>query len=151
MPEAVCEDTFAGYRDHPDLTLLKNPAWVFRETLSAWKRADGGFRDGRTLPSFAPARNDAGTLPWDRFPASLRADVTAWLDRLAGRDALEELPFRRFGPATLQCRDYQLRQFASALVHRGHDPASLTGLADLVAIEAFNLNPAVGCLPNWAI
>jgi hypothetical protein len=34
-------------------------------------------------------------------------------------------------------REYQIRVFASALVLRGRDPATLTRLADLVAIDAF--------------
>jgi hypothetical protein len=37
----------------------------------------------------------------------------------------------------LQHREYQIRQFASALVRRGWDPASLRSLADIVAIDAF--------------
>jgi hypothetical protein len=47
------------------------------------------------------------------------------------------LPFRPVRPGTLQHREYQIRQFASALVRRGWDPASLRSLADIVAIDAF--------------
>lgn len=84
-----------------------------------------------------PERPDRWTLRWEVFPSSLRADTQRWLDRLAGRDLLEELPFRPVRPATLRSRDYQIRQFASAVVLRGCDPCRLTSLADLVAIDTF--------------
>ncbi len=47
------------------------------------------------------------------------------------------MPCRPVRPGTLVAREGQLRRFAAALVHRGRDPASLRGLADLVAIETF--------------
>ena len=50
---------------------------------------------------------------------------------------MEELPFRPVRPATLRSREYQVRQFASALVLRGRDPSTLTSLGDLVGIDAF--------------
>jgi hypothetical protein len=73
----------------------------------------------------------------ERLSESLQQDVSRYLDRLAGRDLLDERAPRPVRPATLLCREYQLRMFASALVRRGRNPASLTSLADLVAIETF--------------
>ena len=67
----------------------------------------------------------------------MQQDVSRYLDRLAGRDLLDELAFRPVRPATLRLREYQLRQFASALVQRGRDPASLTCLHDIVEPSAF--------------
>jgi integrase len=75
-------------------------------------------------------------MPWSAFPASLKADVDRYLDRLAGRDLAEDGP-RPARPATLELRERQLRGFASALVLRGQDPSSLNTLADLVTLEAF--------------
>jgi integrase len=40
-------------------------------------------------------------------------------------------------PSTVRTRDYQLRQAASALVCRGRAPQTITGVADLVALESF--------------
>jgi hypothetical protein len=84
-----------------------------------------------------PARRTAWTLPWAAFPGSLYADAMRYLDRLGGSDPLEELPFRPVRPLTLQHREYQIRQFASALVMRGRDASTLTSLADLVAVDTF--------------
>jgi hypothetical protein len=83
--------------------------------------------------------------PWSDFPPSLRADLQGWLGRLAGDDLFEELledegeesaldagPGRPARPITLRHREYQVRQFASALVASGVDPAALQQLADLV-------------------
>ncbi len=76
-------------------------------------------------------------MPWSTFPASLKQDVDAWLDRLAGRDFADDVPSRPVRPSTLATREYQLRSFASALVHRGRDPQGLRALADLVALDNF--------------
>ena len=47
------------------------------------------------------------------------------------------MPFRPVRPITLALRERQTRVFASALVLRGRDPATITSLRDLVEIEAF--------------
>ena len=120
-----------------DTALLKNPAIVYRACLSAWNTARATVPGWPDFTVAIPERRDRWTLPWEAFPSSLRADTARWLDRLAGRDLLEELPFRPVRPATLRSREYQIRQFASALVLRGRDPSTLTSLADLVAIDAF--------------
>ena len=52
------------------------------------------------------------------------------------RAPLEEGPLRPLRPRSLEQRRFYLRQAASALVHGGRDPASITGLADLVTVEA---------------
>jgi integrase len=74
-------------------------------------------------------------LPWSAFPASLEAEIDAYLARLAGKDILAELPFRPLKPASLATRARQLQEYVSALVHRGRDPASLRSLAEVVAVE----------------
>jgi integrase len=71
-------------------------------------------------------------LPVGAFPPSFAADLAAWLARLAGADPLAELPFPPLRPATLRARRLHALTLASALVHRGRDPATVTGLADLV-------------------
>jgi hypothetical protein len=84
-----------------------------------------------------PDRRDHWTLLWSAFPASLREDCEAWLDRLAGRDLLEEAPFRPVRPSTRKRREQQIRAFASVLALRGRDPTTITCLRDLVEIDTY--------------
>ena len=136
-PECISEATFSSFRQHLETTLLKNPMGAFREAVRAWNAARAEIAGWPDLAVSVPSRRKIWTQPWDSFPESLRRDVTAYLDRLAGRDPFEEVAFRPVRPLTLRNREYQLRQFASALVLSGRDPATLTNLGDLVTIEAF--------------
>jgi integrase len=136
-PPDVDEATFAEFRQYLDTALLKNPAIVHRACLSAWNTALSTVPGWPDFSVSIPQRRDRWTLPWEVFPSSLREDMAHWLDRLAGHDLLAELPFRPVRPATLRSREYQIRQFASALMLRGRNAATLTGLADLVAIYSF--------------
>jgi integrase len=135
-PDAVTEETFDDYRLHLDQSLLKRPNQTFASTVRAWRRAEmaeGWPQIGLSVPD----RRGYWVSGWDRFPEPFRGDCQAWLDRLAGRDLLEEAPFKPVRPATLAHREWQIRAFASALVGMGRDPATLTCLADLVEMEAF--------------
>jgi integrase len=135
-PDAVNKETFDEYRLHLDQSLLKRPNQTFASTVRAWRRAEaiaGWPRIGVTIPD----RRGYWVSGWERFPEPFHRDCQAWLDRLAGRDLLEEAPFRPVRPATLAHREWQIRAFASALMGMGRDPATLTCLADLVEMEAF--------------
>ncbi|HEX2941239.1 MAG TPA: site-specific integrase [Rhodopila sp.] len=76
------------------------------------------------------------SLPWGAFPASLQADVEAYL---TPRDTdpfnlSRDAPTLR--PTTIAGKKLQLRQFATALVQSGREPASILTLADLVDPQA---------------
>ncbi len=45
--------------------------------------------------------------------------------------------FKPLRPISIKSHALQLHEFASALVHRGIDPQTLTSLADFVEVEAF--------------
>jgi hypothetical protein len=49
---------------------------------------------------------------------------------------MEDMAHRPVRLATRRLREEQLRAFASALVQRGRDPATICGLADLVSLDA---------------
>lgn len=136
-PGAVSAITFETFRGHLDLTLLKEPSVVFRDTVSAWNQVRTNMPGWPNIVVQASPRRSNWTLLWSVFPESLKADVMRYLGRLGGGDPMEELPFRPVRPLTLQHREYQIRQFASALVLRGRDASTLTSLADLVAIDTF--------------
>jgi integrase len=138
-PGDVTEAIFAAFREHLDQTLLKEPAAVFREALLGWSAARAQVPGWPDVALIIPARTTTWTLPWSAFPESFYRDVMSYLDRLGGHDPLEELPFRPVRPLTLKHRQYQIRQFASALVMRGRDPSTLTSLGDLIAIDTFKV------------
>lgn len=136
-PEAVTETTFLEFRDHLDDALLKHPDATFAELVRGWRAAQATVEGWPRVDIVLPDRRDHWTLSWSAFPASLREGCSAWLDRLAGRDLFEDAPFRPVRPSTVKRREQQIRSFASALVLRGRDPATITSLKDLVEINAY--------------
>jgi integrase len=135
-PEAVTEATFIGYRIYLTDSLLKNPDAVLSATGYAWRAAQAAV-DGWPMVNSPVANQRNWTLPWDRFPASLREDSMSWSHQVAGSDPFENRRHRPIRPTTAANREWQNRSFASALVLRGRDPNSITSLRDLVEIEAF--------------
>ena len=136
-PAAVMAETFDEYREHLERSLLKRPSETFASTVRAWQRAASAVEGWPQIAVLIPNRRRHWVSKWDRFPESLRRDCQAWLDRLAGRDLLEDAPFRPVRPATLEHREWQIRAFASSVIRMGRDPVTLTGLADLVEMETF--------------
>jgi integrase len=136
-PNTVTKETFDDYHLHLDHSLLKRPEQTFALTVRAWRRAEIAIAGWPQIDVSIPDRRRHWVSGWDRFPVSLRRDCQAWCDRLAGRDVLEDAPFRPVRPSTLAHREWQIRAFASALVRMDRDPATLTSLRDLVEIDAF--------------
>jgi integrase len=120
-----------------EATLSKKPSQIWLGVCWAWNKAQRKVEGWPAVTLTIPKKRQPYTFPWAHFPASLKADVDCYLERLAGHDLLEDLPFRPVGAETVAFRDRQFRTFASALVHRGRDPDSLRGLADLVELNNF--------------
>jgi len=136
-PSGVTEGNFDEYRLHLDRSLLKRPDETFAMTVRAWRRAEAAVNGWPKVSVSIPDRRRQWVFRWDRFPSSLRQDCQTWCDRLAGRDLMEDTPFRPVRPVTVAHREWQIRSFASALVRRGRDPAMLTSLSKLIEIDAF--------------
>jgi integrase len=141
-PDAVDQTVFAEFEADIQRSLRKQPTMVYAGTCRTWNQVAGKVPGWPSFRVDRPSRRETWTLPWSGFPLSLRNDVAAWLSRSARRDpledSLEDLPFRPpLRPRTLQTRDYQLRQAASALVRRGRDAHTIVALGDLVALEGF--------------
>ena len=137
-PNAVAKETFDDYHLHLERSLLKRPRATFDMTVRAWQRAEVAIPGWPKIGVSIPDRRRQWVSGWDGFPEALRRDCQAWLDRLAGRDLVEdEVSFRPVRPATLAHREWQIRAFASALIRTGRDAATLTSLSDLVEIDAF--------------
>jgi integrase len=117
--------------------MVRNPREVHRVACKAWNRLVGTASDWPLRLLTEPSYRVSLTLPWCTFPHTLKVEVDSYLERLAGKDLLAELDFRPLRPSSICTRERQFRQFASALVHRGRDPQTVRGLADLVAVDTF--------------
>lgn len=136
-PEAVDDAVLEAFRnDLVERAVVNHPDEIHRNTCVLWNKAR------RTIPVWPPQclsvhdRRRFFALPWAAFPDSLKLDVDAYLERLAGKDLLAGGNFRPLRPISIANRLKMLRAFASALVHRGRNPQHLCALYDLIAIEA---------------
>jgi hypothetical protein len=75
--------------------------------------------------------------PLEAFPPAFADELAAYGGRLANVDFDDDGPVRPARSTTVKTRLYQLRAAASALVHGGVDPATITSLAQLVEPERF--------------
>ncbi len=107
---------------------------IHRETCVLWNRAATSIAAWPKQLLTVPDHRNFYVLPWTRFPESLKADFDAYMHHLGGGDILEDVDFRPLRPRSIQTRTSQLRQYLSALVHRGRDPQTLRSLADVVAV-----------------
>lgn len=137
-PEAVSPADLERFRQAlSEEALLKDPEGTWRHTVWAWNRAVRRVEGWPSLLIERASRKEVYVLPWSVFPASLKQDVDGWLERLSGHDLGAEGPARPVTASTRATRDYQLRSFASALVHRGIPPETLGSLADCLSSENY--------------
>lgn len=132
-PERVDDAVLAGYlEDLETQSLVHDPRRTHRDTAVKWNRA------ATSLPGWPQQRllvadnRTTYAKPWDSFPASLQADVEAWLAWLGGTDPLAEQDFRPLRPTSLRTRKRQIHEYLSALVLQGENPAEMLDLATVV-------------------
>ncbi len=120
-------------------SLLTDPQSTIKATVYAWNRCHGEVPGWpRQRLTRISTESTAWTFPLDQFPKSFQADVERWLCRLKGEDRLaEDAVPRPLRPATIKHRAFQVRMFASALVHRGIAMERITGLDVLVKVKNF--------------
>jgi integrase len=114
----------------------ENPRDCWRRTVVAWNTAVARMPSWPQQQFSPPPGPERYVVALEAFPASFQADAQTWLDRLAGKVALDAGPVRPVRPATIDKWHFALRQLGSALVAAGRDIASITQLEDLVTLEA---------------
>lgn len=135
-PDQVNDEVLSSFLvELCDAELVKRPRTIHRTACILWNKAAAEIPSWPKHPLTVPHYRRDYVKPWSMFPPSLKADVDAYLDRLAGKDIFAELDFRPLKPGSLRTRASQLHQFISALVHRGRDPQTLHSLRDVVAIQ----------------
>ena len=108
--------------------LISKPFFMYRNAVNAWNDQLGH----PAWPQVRQDRRNGYAVPSDLLPASLQADIQAWLDRLAGTDLTDGHDFRPLRPSTFHLRNKQVRALVSAMVQAGVEAASLRSLADVV-------------------
>jgi integrase len=132
LDEAVCDAFGAALLE----SLIERPKQVHREACLAWNRALETVPGWPPILLRLPQNRRTYALPVTAYPASFATELQAYLDHRAGHDLFAATARKPASPLTLKDNRLQLLQLAAALVHTGRDPATLTGLADLLEIEA---------------
>jgi hypothetical protein len=78
-------------------------------------------------------------LPAESFPASFRSSLTQHIAYLADPPEDDDAPLKGLRPTTLRLREFQFRQMASALVHRGVSSEEIATIGALAQRENVDL------------
>ena len=131
-PRLVIASTFDDFRDElTKRTTHNDPAGVHRQTTKLWNKAIDNVDGWPTLTVAPSADQRSYALPWEAFPASLRADVDAFLASRETEDEFADDYTRKVRPETSAFRRRSLRRIISALVLSGTHFNELTKMADL--------------------
>jgi integrase len=128
-------EAYAVVLKETNLPNIADRKW--REVVSAWNFARKTVLGWPDIELHIEPKRKPYTFKWDRFTAALKQDADLYLARIAGNDLVADLPFKPVSLATRKFREFQILCIASALVHRGKDPATLNSMADLVAFDNF--------------
>ena len=136
--------------------LLGDPNLTWQATRRSWERMRNTCPAWPPIMLDLPANPKVFRLPWESFPPTLKAEVDALLERLAGKDFSDDGPTRPLRPQTLRLRSHELRAFASSLVHAGIEPQNLTSLGVCLSLDNFKrglrwLYERAGSKPTRAI
>lgn len=134
-PDRVNDTLLDGYlTDLIYRSLLANPQRLHRDAIRAWNLSLLADPSSPRQPLLVPDnRPDDYGVPLETLTASLRAEIDAWLDWLAGTDLMSDRTADPLNAASLKTRRKQIHLFVSALIRQGVDPAALRTLADVVA------------------
>ena len=118
-------------------SLLGNAERSWQAARQSWERMRLSCPSWPQIALEATPNPMVYSLPWEAFPLSLKAEVDLLLERLSGKDLDYDGPARPLRPQTLKMREYELRTFASALVHKGADPRDLSSLGICLSLENY--------------
>ena len=155
-PIDVDDLTIGMFRAHlSEASLAKDPNKACKITIQTWNRVIN--RLGLPLKRLTCPRSDRyRTAPLSEYPESFQADVDAWIKRCTHVDLFsEDGPPRQARPQTLKNHRHIIRQFAAAVVARGHAIEDITSLSTLVELGnlkeglRFFIDRNSGQPPTW--
>jgi integrase len=146
-PSALTVEDLVGFLDEVRTnSLRRKPEDVCRRFIANWNHAVEHVPGWPQIRLEWESRRPVRHLPWSAYPASLEADVEAYLARQAGVDPMGmDGPPKPLRPKTLETYRGVLRNFAWSIVQSGVAPGSLRSLADLVSLPNFR----AGFLDLW--
>ncbi len=134
-PDDVNDAVFDAFLKELEQALVRRPRKVHQRAAVVWNTMANTTRNWPTQTITVPNYSKTYFVGWDRFPATLLADVEAHLHSVDGSDKLGSLELRPLKPSSIRTRRLQLGAYLSALVLQGEDPAALRTLADALKIE----------------
>lgn len=136
-PAAVTDAVVAAYEENLlARTFVREPRAHVLALTRCWNQARDRYAGWPAIRLTRVSGREIVTLPLEHFSAGFKADLEAWLDRLAGTDPLADTPFKPARPSTLASRRATLLRCASILVREGWDPTRLTSLGALIEVDA---------------
>ena len=117
-PDEVQTSSFKLFKEALEQEgLIIDPRSVHQHACRCWKKAKDSINDWPDFRIEVPSYRETYTLDWSAFPSSLSQDTQDWLDRLAGRDLVNPVPFKPVKPSTLERREFQIRQRVWSFPH----------------------------------
>lgn len=135
-PEQIDDAVMSTFLDDLLLrSLAAEPERTHRDAIISWNRSVAACQIWPQTPLTVPDNRRNYALPWDTFPATLKADADAWLYHLSDEDVFAEADFDPLRPASLITRKKQIHEYISALVLQGEAAEDLCTLADVVTLD----------------
>ncbi len=135
-PDQVAQADLEAFREAIiENRLRSTPEKTWDGIVWSWNKCTSDIAGWPNLPIPREDRRTVYVLLWSDFPASLKADVDAYLKVLSGEVLDEDGPLKALRPLTLKNRAYQARAAASALVTAGTPSGDICSLADIARLE----------------
>ena len=137
-PEEISAEHFRQF--HQELNgraILKNAATRVRQAARYWNRLADQNSSLSHVDFALPRKREPYAFSWDKYPEALGHEIRELMERLGNTDPFSADQRPALRQTTLRLREFQLRQFAAAVVHRGRDPSELTGLRQLCSVDNF--------------
>lgn len=139
-PGEVSDAHVERFRHELNTTSIRgNPQSIVRGAIREWNFAAAWVPGWpHQLLTEVEIKREGYVLPAERFTTSFQGSLSAYLEFLRNPPEDDDAPFRGLRPSTLALREFQFRQMASALVHRGIPIEAITSLGSLATRESVN-------------